>query len=330
MSKSFLIIQTAFSGDAILLTSVLEKLYATNPANKIDILVRKGNEALFSNHPYIREVLVWDKKKNKYKNLFRILLSIRKRKYDVVVNLQRFASTGILTAFSLARVKIGFNKNPLSFLFTKKIKHEVKKGLHEIERNQSLISDFTSGSAARPKLYPSNEDYISMQKLKQGRFVTIAPGSVWFTKTFPAYKWIELIKNLNLRKPGLTIYLLGSKEEFKHSESIKIKSNESNVTNLCGSLSFLESSALMKDAEMNYVNDSAPLHLASAMNAPVTVVYCSTIPDFGFGPLSDLSKIIETKIKLDCRPCGIHGYKECPLVHFKCAHTIDIIETLSA
>ena len=85
----------------------------------------------------------------------------------------------------------------------------------------------------------------------------------------------------------------------------------------------------MKDAEMNYVNDSAPLHLAGAMNAPVTVVYCSTIPDFGFGPLSDNSKIIETKLDLKCRPCGLHGYKECPLTHFKCAHSIDIIEAIS-
>ena len=43
----------------------------------------------------------------------------------------------------------------------------------------------------------------------------------------------------------------------------------------------------MSRAGMNYVNDSAPLHFASAMNAPVTAVYCSTIPGFGFGPLSD-------------------------------------------
>jgi ADP-heptose:LPS heptosyltransferase len=45
----------------------------------------------------------------------------------------------------------------------------------------------------------------------------------------------------------------------------------------------------MKDAAMNYVNDSAPMHFASAVNAPVTAVYCSTIPAFGFGPLSDRS-----------------------------------------
>jgi ADP-heptose:LPS heptosyltransferase len=64
--------------------------------------------------------------------------------------------------------------------------------------------------------------------------------------------------------------------------------------------------------------------LASAMNAPVTAIYCSTVPTFGFGPLSDKSKIIETKEKLNCRPCGLHGFKDCPKRHFKCATTIAI------
>ena len=329
MSQSFLIIQTAFTGDAILLTSLTEKLYQTNPEYKIDVLVRKGNESLFSNHPYVREILIWDKKKNKYNNLFKILQEIRKRKYDVIVNLQRFASTGILTAFSLAKEKIGFNKNPLSFLFTIKIKHEVKNGLHEIDRNQRMIDHYSKGKAVRPRLYPSINNFNSVQKYKNNQFITIAPVSAWFTKTLPAYKWIELIKNYNTLFPDIQFYLLGSQEEYKQAEIIRLKSEENNIINLCGSLSFLESAALMKDAEMNYVNDSAPLHLASAMNAPVTVVYCSTVPDFGFGPLSDKSKIIETKIKLNCRPCGLHGYKECPLTHFKCAHSIDIKEAIS-
>lgn len=328
MSLSFLIIQTAFTGDAILLTSLAEKIHSTNAEYSIDILVRKGNESLFSNHPFIREVLVWNKKSDKYKNLFHILQEIRKRKYDVVINLQRFASTGILTAFSSAKEKIGFNKNPLSFLFTKKIKHIVRKGLHEIDRNQAMISDYSDGIAFPPKLYPSQEDFSSVNRYKTNSYITIAPVSAWFTKTVPAYKWIELIKECESQSPGIILYLLGSKEEHKLAEIIRFKSGVANIINLCGSLSFLESAALMKDAEMNYVNDSAPLHLAGAMNAPVTVIYCSTVPDFGFGPLSDKSSIIETSIKLNCRPCGLHGYRECPMTHFKCAHLINIKEVV--
>jgi len=94
------------------------------------------------------------------------------------------------------------------------------------------------------------------------------------------------------------------------------------IINLSGKLSFLESAALMQGAVMNFVNDSAPMHMASAMNAPVTAVYCSTVPSFGFGPLSDKSFVVETLEKLSCRPCGLHGYKDCPQGHFKCAYSI--------
>jgi heptosyltransferase-2 len=101
------------------------------------------------------------------------------------------------------------------------------------------------------------------------------------------------------------------------------------VKNLAGSLSLLQSAALMKGAVMNYVNDSAPMHLASATDAPVTVIYCSTIPAFGFGPLSPVSKIIEAEESLDCRPCGLHGFKNCPKGHFRCAETISVKRVIS-
>jgi heptosyltransferase-2 len=91
---------------------------------------------------------------------------------------------------------------------------------------------------------------------------------------------------------------------------------------LSGKLSLLESAAIIKYAEMNYVNDSAPLHLASAMNAKVTSVFCSTVYEFGFGPLSENARLIQTNLKLDCRPCGLHGHKTCPKKHFKCAYSI--------
>jgi heptosyltransferase-2 len=66
------------------------------------------------------------------------------------------------------------------------------------------------------------------------------------------------------------------------------------------------------------------MHFASAMNAPVAAIYCSTVPDFGYGPLSDTSFIIETEQALPCRPCGLHGKKQCPQQHFNCAETISL------
>ena len=328
MSKSFLIIQTAFLGDAILSTAVAEKLHAKfNDAN-IDVLVRKGNESIFENHPFIRTVLIWDKQNQKYKKLLEILNIIRRSQYDEVINLQRFGASGLLTAFSKAKKTIGFRKNPFSFLFSERAEHLIKNGTHEINRNQQLIKNVTeSNEPALPKLYPSEKHFQSVKSYQGEQYLTLSPASVWYTKSFPNYKWIELIQYLNSGKK-FNIYLLGAKSEFDYCNYILQKSFASNVINLCGKLSILESAALMKNAEMNYVNDSAPMHIASAMNAPVTAIYCSTIPDFGFGPLSGKSKIIQTTIPLPCKPCGLHGFKECPLIHFKCGRSIEINEEM--
>jgi len=315
-----LIIQSAFIGDVILATPVISGMIRCFPGAQVDVLVRKGNESLLNNFPGLNEVLIWNKNKEKYKNLFRLLSRIRIEKYDVVINLQRFAATGFLTAFSGGKQRIGFSKNPFSFLFSQAVPHQIGQGetLHETSRNLSLISFFGAVKNSRPLLYPSVSDFEFVREYQNQNYYCIAPTSVWFTKQVPAEKWIELIKALEVKDSNTQIFLLGGPSDFDACQLLLEKCANQKVVNLAGTLSFLQTAALMYSAKRNFVNDSAPLHIASAMNAPVSVFYCSTIPAFGFGPLSDDKKIIEVQ-GLNCRPCGLHGFKSCPEGHFKCA-----------
>ncbi len=315
-----LVIQTAFIGDVILATALVEKIHASFPSAKIDLLVRKGNEALLKKHPFLNEILIWDKKGSKYKNLFQILQQIRKSKYDAVINTQRFGSTGFLTALSGAKIKSGFTKNPFSFGFTHSYTHEIGNGTHEVERNQQLIESFTTADLAKPKLYPSENDFAFIKQFTHSPFITISPTSVWFTKQYPAEKWAEFI---DMVPSDLTIFLLGGPDDSIKNEELIALSKSNTPKNLAGKLSFLQSAALLSKSKLNYVNDSGPLHLCSAMNAPVASLFCSTIPQFGFTPLSDENTVIETRKNLECRPCGIHGKNECPQRHFDCAYTIN-------
>lgn len=327
--QKFLIIQTAFIGDVVLATALVEKLARFYPDAQIDFLVRKGNESLLQNNPHLHEVLIWNKKKKKTRNLLGMLKQIRRNRYDKVINVQRFFSTGLLTAFSGAGETIGFNKNPLSFLFSRKITHAITKtrqSKHEVERNNDLIASFTDDSLIRPVLYPSEKDREFAKSFAGRPYVTISPGSVWFTKKFPVEKWIELIRNF---PANYSIYLLGGPDNKQECEQLREQAGNTNVTVVAGQLSFLQSAALMKNAVINYVNDSGPLHFASAVNAPVAAIFCSTVPAFGFTPLSDQSFIIETTENLPCRPCGLHGHRECPEKHFRCARTIQISQLLS-
>ena len=315
-TNKILIIQTAFLGDVILATPLIESLSSTFPSAQIDFLLKKGNEALLDEHPKLRRVLIFDKA-NKRKSLLNLTQEIREEKYDLVLNLHRFASSGLITIFSGASETRGFSKNPFSFLFSKRFKHSVNNGQHEVDRNLSLITDLVEKPQRRPQLYPNQADLDFVTQWKNEPYYCLAPASVWFTKQAPPAVWQYVMEKFD--EEGVRFYLLGGPNDYELCESIKLISQRNNVHNLAGKLSLMQSAALMKDAKRNFVNDSGPLHIASAGNAPVSAFFCSTISEFGFGPLSDDSSVIEVK-DLDCRPCGLHGHKACPKGHFHCGN----------
>jgi heptosyltransferase-2 len=334
-----LVIQTAFIGDVVLATALLQNLHAAYPSATIDILVRAGAQELFTDHPYINEVHVWNKKKNKYQHLFQIIQSIRRIKYDVVINVQRYLATGVITVLSGAKKTIGFDKNPLGFLFSEVVKHRfgsaaeaaggaAKQGatLHETSRNHALLASLTTAPVAKPALYPSAAHFAAVQKFQGAPYICMSPGSVWETKKMPAKNWIDLI---NAVPKNYTIYLMGAPNEKALCAEILSGSSREGVINIAGELNLLEAAALIKGARLNYVNDSAPMHLASATNAPVAAIYCSTIPAFGYGPLSDTQFVVETLEHMPCKPCGLHGKKVCPLGHFNCGHSITTAQLLA-
>ncbi len=322
--NKILIIQTASIGDVVLATPLVEKLHIFYPEAKIDFLVKRGIQSLLAGHPHLGQVLIWDKSESKYKHLRKLIRTIRSEKYDVVVNVQRFASSGLITALSGASIRLGFRKNPFSLLFSRRIPHRIsadpEKSQHETSRNLSLIDNITDQDHDfRLRLYPSSTDLAKVSQFKTRRYICIAPTSLWFTKQFPFSKWINFIKQLD---DDLYVYFLGAPSDRTQCDEIIRESEHQNSLNLAGKLSFLESAALMKDAVMNFVNDSAPQHFASAVNAPVTAIFCSTVPAFGFGPLSDNSAVVQIRTDLYCRPCGLHGFRQCPEGHFRCAFEI--------
>ena len=325
--NKILIIQTAFIGDVILATPIVEKLNEFYPDSQIDFLLRKGNEGLLKHHPKLNKILIWNKKGTKYSSLIQVTKLVRSRKYDCIINVQRFFAAGLITALSGAKIKIGFAKSPLALFYTKKIGHRLV-GQHETSRNLALVTELSDNKYVRPKLYPSEYDYEKIKPLQTEPYLCFAPSSVWATKQYPSLKFVELIL---AQENEWKIFLIGGPDDFEECEEMIRMCERDKLINLAGKLSYLESVALIEGAKMNYVNDSAPMHMASAVNAPTNAIYCSTIPSFGFGPLANQAKVIQTTEDLACRPCGLHGKKVCPLGHFNCAYSIkkeqfDILE----
>jgi ADP-heptose:LPS heptosyltransferase len=319
MGRRILVIQPAFLGDAVLATSLVETLRAAEPDAVISLLVRKEAASLFDGHPFLDRVWAWDRgggALRKYGRLLKLARAVRAARYDAVLNIHRHGSSAWIALRSGAET-VGFSSAPIGRLFTHRVEHAWGDGTHEIERNAALLRalgvrlDQVNG----PKLYPPE-----MGERTAGAIV-LAPGSVWATKRWPAEKWVELAGKLKGERPGTEILWMGGPADRLMLEKAAREAGAGRV--VAGEFSLLESAGVMARAALVISGDSAPLHLASAVDAPTLGVFCSTTEAFGFGPTSVRSAVVEVlPNQLACKPCGMHGRAACPLRHFKCGQDL--------
>jgi heptosyltransferase-2 len=178
-----------------------------------------------------------------------------------------------------------------------------------------------------PRLYPTEEAYERTAGLRSEPYFCIAPTSVWATKEWPKEKWEELIEQLPRHK---RIILIGGPDDRDSCEWISRSCERADIKIAAGSYGLMDSLALIDGADRLFANDSAPVHMASALGTPTTAVFCSTLPSFGFGPLAEGSVSVEREGELYCRPCGMHGKNACPEGHFKCAWEIEPKQLLNS
>lgn len=318
-NSNVLIIQTAFLGDAVLVTSLLEKIRHESPQTKVQLLVRAGLEPIFEAYPHENLTKVWgyDKSK-KLKSWFSLRKQLSKEKFDQVFVVQRFFGMGLLSVSMGAKKVTGFQENPVSFLFNESVKHRFGHGVHEVERNIDLVEKWLGKQFYAPFL-SSTPSLPTPLKAKQ--YLCISPGSVWETKRLPLQTWIDFI--LQLPKDQ-AIVLMGAPNEMELSASIARACPQHNIHNLTGKLGLLEAIGVYQQAALAFVNDSGPLHICSSVNTPTVAIFCSTTPEFGFGPLATWNRVIESNEILTCKPCGSHGKKNCPLGHYACGHGIQV------
>jgi heptosyltransferase-2 len=335
-SKTILIIQTAFIGDTILASHFARAVKDLYPNSKIHFFLRKGNESVIQGLPTIDKVWVWDKAGGKTKNLLKLIWELRKIQFDMVFNLHRHFNSGLVSTLSKSKFKAGFKQNPLSFFYTHKvdhlIPHKTMAGVwHEVQRNLQLLqkADPTfkivdNSKNYKPELPLQEKNFNKVSSYIGGDYFVVAPASVWFTKAWSESKYRQL--TLELSKQG-RVYLIGGPDDRELCE--RLSKDIPQTENLCGKLNLLDSAALMKKARRVFVNDSAPLHLASCVNAKTTAIFCSTIQEFGYTPLADDSLVVDVGNSLSCRPCGLHGHKSCPLGHFKCSEQIQLEQVMA-
>jgi len=209
--------------------------------------------------------------------------------------------------------------------------------LHEVKSDNKrcmYLSDNNNNVhqiSMQTTLFPDNSNYQKVDSVlaiipNTNQVILIAPGSLKFTKRWPIEYFCELSERLI--DQGYCIVLTGSKAERNLCDIIckaiaeKHPSSQNSIQNVAGEFNLLDSAAMMARVQLVVCNDSGTLHMANAMQTPVFAFFGSTTQDIGYFPFGEKDYVFE--VDLPCRPCNIHGGKECPESHHNCMKMISV------
>lgn len=319
--KKILVIQTAFIGDVILTTPLIEYLIREFHEAAIDFLTTPNSANILESNPHISNLIIFDKngRDSGFKGLIRIANILKNKHYDICITPHRSFRSAYLTWRTGAAMRIGFNRAFWKIAYTHLVRYE--RTLNEIERNLSLLAPIgLNKPITAPVIYSTPEDERKVSRLlddlnKSGskRFFAVAPGSIWPTKRWPE-EYFKRFCQVFKGKESIVLLIGGPDDD---NLCRRIADREKHVITLAGQLSLRETYYLLTRCTGILSNDSAPMHLGLAAHIHVFALFGPTVPEFGFAPFGPKSKIFENQ-ELACRPCAIHGGKKCPIKTFDC------------
>ena len=321
MSSATLVIQTAFLGDVVLSTPLLAALAERHGA--VDVVTTPLAAPLLETLPTVRKVFPYDKRgaDRGWRGLQSLARRLREQRYTEAYLPHRSLRSAALAMLARIPARIGFSGG-WSFLYT--VARPKPRTGHETDRLLALANG--ASGIYRPQLRPSSEDQRVADGLIEGDFVALAPGSIWGSKRWPYFA--ELAAKLEA-----DVVVVGGRDDAALGDEI-VRAVEggrrrSRAVNACGKLTLRQSAALIGQARLLVTNDSAPLHLATAMGTPTVALFGPTVTEFGFGPLraGDVALGVQG---LECRPCSPHGPPACPLGHHRCMRELTVAAVLAA
>ena len=315
-----LVVQTAWLGDVLLATPLLEALAARH--GPVDVLVTPAAAPLVATHPAVATVLTYDKRGRErgVVALWRKARALRARRYDLAVLAQGSFRSGLLARLAGIPRRVGFADTAAARWCTER---RARPAGHEAERLLALTGSvdpaevpiihgaptFEARGPALSLALTDDDHATAAAALAQagitGPFVALAPGSARATKRWPFYRELAA-----LLAPEMAVVVIGEPAD-----------GWGTVADLTG-LPLRPSAAVLARAAAAVVNDSAPLHLAQAVGTPVVALFGPTHPRLGFGPRGP--RDVTLGLDLACRPCSTHGGPRCPLRHHRCLRELTV------
>ncbi len=323
--KNVLIIKLSAIGDVIHALPVSHAIKETYPDAHITWVVEPPAYNLLTNNPYIDEIILFHKKEFRSwegfrKNFPDFSAKLREKHYDVVLDLQGLAKSGIIAFLARGKKKIGTcDMREMSQYISKPTIGANAQG-HIVERYLDVARAIgcRADNVVFP-IYPTEEDeknahrYLREEGRLKGDYIVLAIGANWPNKCWPAANFARLADLLYIL--GTKPVLVGDKEDEKRAKEIH-KKMRSTALNLVGKTTLKELAVVIRGARAFVGGDTGPTHLAAGLGIPTIEIMGPTDAKRN-GPYGQSENAIE--IETDCKHCWKH----------KCRKGIECLEEIT-
>jgi len=282
-----LVIKFRHHGDMLLTTPVVHSLKTTWPDAQIDVLLYEETRVMLSCHPDIHQIYAIDRKWKKQGVRFqlsqewKLMNTLRKQRYDIVVNLADQWRSAIITRFTQAPIRLGFDFPKRQGMLWRKCHTQLipttsHDSLHTVEQNLSLLAPLQLPALQdKVGMHYSPADRQMVQQLTGAeKYIVVQPTSRWFFKCWSNEKFTATLQGL--LDGGQRVVLTSgpdSKEIAMVDEIIAGLTSRENVLSLAGKLTLSQLAALIDGAQLFIGVDSVPMHMAAALQTPTVALF---------------------------------------------------------
>jgi heptosyltransferase III len=326
--RNILVIKLRYLGDVLLATPTLRALKAAYPMARLTALVNRGTDEILAANPDVDDIIPLER--GTIIEQWRFAMAVRRRRFDMVVDLTDGDRAAFLTRISGAPVRIGFNAEQR---WTGRCYTTVVHGdaaAHRIERDLAALRPLNlSVTDTIPRLWLTREDesraeeVIAKLPLRADQpMVVIQPGARYWFKAWPSERFAELADRLTERF-RCQILVGGSQEEVELTQLV-VKQAKSQLTTIAGLINIRTLAAVIKRSALFIGNDSGVMHIATAVGTPIVALFGPSNPT-EWGPRGGPAEVIYKG--LDCRVCF---HPTCQRGEQNCMKLITVDEVMSA
>ena len=288
--KKILIFSFSFIGDAVLSTAVIQPLRKHFPDAHITFLVGPRAVDLLATEPNIDATLVYDNRGEHagWKGRLRLIKTLRRAKFDLVVNLRDSLTARCIGAEHWGMVRGESNRHAV----TRYLEVLQKHGVNTTDAHPHLQLIKTEQTEAHRFLCEAG---LTSEQLLIG----IHPGGNWKYKLWDARNYAQLADILHKEQKTSILLLAGPNERELQAQVAEMMA----IPPILVKTENLRSlAALISACDVYIGNDTGPMHIAAAVDTPVVALFGST-NHIRSGPYGHKHTVVESGINLGCNPC---------------------------